>query len=245
MTELEIYRLCLGLGMTPAGASGCTANIMAESAGRSNNVEDRSGISDATYTANVDNGSYAGFESDRYGYGLCQWTLPSRKKALLAYAKSHGVSISDIGMQFQFMAREMRAEYSYVWNVLTTTTDPYKAGYVMCSQYERPANTEASSQRRGNNAKTIYDRCFGATPENAVEQQREKFWPPRMICEGMSGADVIVLQALLAARGYTVNAVNGVFDESTDKAVRKFQEDQKLAVDGICGPLTWAAITKL
>ena len=66
-----------------------------------------------------------------------------------------------------------------------------------------------------------------------------------MICKGMSGSDVIVLQAILVARGYTVNAVNGVFDDSTDKAVRKFQKHEGLAVDGICGPKTWGAITNL
>lgn len=33
MTELEIYKKCLSLGMTPAGAAGCTASILAESAG--------------------------------------------------------------------------------------------------------------------------------------------------------------------------------------------------------------------
>ena len=246
MTELEIYRHCLGLGMTPAGASGCTANIMAESAGRSNNVEDRSGISDATYTANVDNGSYAGFESDRYGYGLCQGTLPSRKRELLAYAKGHGVSIGDADMQLQFMAREMRSTYTYVWNILTHTTDPYEAGYTMCKFYEIPANTENSSQRRGTQARAIYDRCFGATPEEPEEPaQEEKFWPPRMLCKGRHGPDVIVLQAILAARGYTVSAIDGVFDDSTDKAVRNFQKHEGLAVDGICGPKTWGAITNL
>lgn len=244
MTELEIYKHCLGLGMTPAGAAGATANIMAESAGRPDNVEDRSGISDAVYTQRVDSGAYQGFVDDRYGYGLCQWTLPSRKRALLDYAKGHGVSIADADMQFQFLAREMRNTYTYVWSVLTTTTDPYQAGYTMCKFYEIPANTEASSQRRGAQARVIYDRCFGATPEEP-EEPKEKFWPPRMLCKGMSGPDVIVLQAILAARGYSVNAINGVFDESTEKAVREFQRDKGLAVDGIVGPKTWAILTKL
>lgn len=245
MTELEIYKHCLVLGMTPAGAAGCTANIMAESAGRPDNVEDRSGISDAVYTKRVDSGAYQGFADDRYGYGLCQWTLPSRKRALLDYAKGHGVSIADADMQFQFLAREMRSTYTYVWNVLITTTDPYNAGYVMCKFFEIPANTEASSQHRGSNARAIYDRCFGATPVDPVETEpKSEFWPPRMICKGMSGPDVIVLQSILAARGYTVSAINGVFDESTVTAVKRFQRSKNLDVDGICGPKTWAALLK-
>ena len=248
MTEIEIYGQCLKLGMTPAGAAGCTASILAESAGRSNNVEDRSGIADEVYTAGVDNGTYGNFVNDRYGYGYCQWTLPSRKKALYDYLKGYGKSIADSDGQFQFMAREMRASYTYVWSTLTHTADPYEAGYVMCKFYEIPADTERQAQYRGNQARAIYERCSGTTPVDPDDgkdyPETESFWPPRMICMGMNGADVMVLQALLVARGYTVTAANGIFDESTDKACRRFQSDSGLAVDGIAGPNTWTAILR-
>lgn len=247
MTEIEIYGQCLKLGMTPAGAAGCTASILAESAGRPNNVEDRSGINDDVYTAGVDNGTYGNFVNDRYGYGYCQWTLPSRKKALYDYLKGYGKSIADSDGQFQFMAREMRSGYSYVWSTLTHTADPYEAGYVMCKFYEIPADTERQAQYRGNQARAIYERCSGTTPVDPDDGKdypvTESYWPPRMICEGMNGADVMVLQALLVARGYTVNAINGVFDESTDKAVRKYQQDHDLVVDGVAGNNTWRSIT--
>jgi hypothetical protein len=248
MTEIEIYGKCLQLGMTTAGAAGCTASILAESAGRSNNVEDRSGINDDVYTAGVDNGTYGNFVNDRYGYGYCQWTLPSRKKALYDYLKGYGKSIADSDGQFQFMAREMRASYTYVWSTLTHTADPYEAGYVMCKFYEIPADTERQAQYRGNQARGIYERCSGTTPVDPDDgkdcPETESFWPPRMICKGMGGADVMVLQALLVARGYTVTAINGVFDDSTDKACRKFQSAAGVAVDGIAGPNTWTAILR-
>jgi len=246
MTEIEIYSQCLKLGMTPAGASGATANILAESAGNPRNVEDRSGINDDRYTEMVDNRSYGNFTTDAYGYGLCQWTSRNRKKDLLDYAQGHGVSIGDASMQFQFMAREMRASYTYVWNTLTHTADPYEAGYVMCKFFEIPADTERQAQYRGNQARSIYTRCSGTTLVDPVDPEpvAETYWPPRMICKGMSGADVMALQALLTAHGYTVNAVNGAFDESTDKACRKFQSDKGLAVDGIAGNNTWGAILR-
>ena len=63
-----------------------------------------------------------------------------------------------------------------------------------------------------------------------------------MICQGMEGPDVLALQAILVARGFTVVTVNGYFDDSTDKAVRRFQEAERLAVDGIAGPKTWARL---
>lgn len=159
MTELEVFKKCIALGMTKAGAAGCTANILNESNGRSDNVENRCPLSDEEYTRAVDSGSYTDFTEDRYGYGICQWTLPSRKAALLQYAKEHGVSIGDSDMQFQFLAREMRASYAYVWNILTRTQSPYEAGYEMCKRFERPQHVEESSVERGNKAVEIYERC--------------------------------------------------------------------------------------
>lgn len=245
MTELEIYKKCLSLGMTPAGAAGCTANIIAESAGRPDNVEDtynsRLGVSDAEYVRQVDAGVRDFLAPGQGGFGLCQWTSQNRRKALYDYAKGHGVSISNADMQFQFMVREMRNQYTYVWNVLTHTDDPYEAGYVMCKFYEIPANTEASAKARGNRAREIYAHCKGADPE--PETPATEYWPPRMLCKGMNGPDVKALQALLACRGYDV-AVTGVFDETTDKAIREFQKDQGLDVDGVAGPKTWGAILK-
>lgn len=166
MTELEIFKKCVSLGMTKAGAAGCTANILHESNGRPNNVENTCPLSDEEYTRRVDDGSYTNFAGDKYGYGLCQWTYYTRKAALLKYAKEHGVSIADADMQFQFMARELRQSYAFVWNTLITTGDPYEAGYVMCERFERPRNGEISARERGNKAKEIYDRCKNAGVEN-------------------------------------------------------------------------------
>ena len=249
MTEIEIYSECLRLGMTPAGAAGCTANILAESAGRSDNLQDcynsSFGVSDAEYVRQVDSGVRNFVDSA--GFGYCQWTSGNRKKALYDYLKGQGKSIADSAGQFQFMAREMRQSYSFVWNRLISSNDPYDCGYVMCKFFEIPANTEAQSQYRGNQARGIYERCSGITPVDPDDGDdapvAETFWPPRMLCRGMKGADVTALQALLVAHGYTVNAVNGVFDESTEAAVRKYQAANGLAVDGVVGNNTWRSIT--
>lgn len=173
MTELEIFKKCVGLGMTKAGAAGCTANILHESNGRPENVENTCPISDEDYTRGVDDGSYTNFVGDRYGYGLCQWTYYTRKEALLKYAKEHGVSIADADMQFQFMARELRESYAYVWNTLITTRDPYTAGYVMCEKFERPKGGETSAKQRGQKAKEIYDRCKNAGVETVYYDKQK------------------------------------------------------------------------
>ncbi|BAZ22911.1 peptidoglycan binding domain-containing protein [Kalymmatonema gypsitolerans NIES-4073] len=47
------------------------------------------------------------------------------------------------------------------------------------------------------------------------------------------------LQRDLSAKGYlSVGAVNGIFDEATENAVKAFQKDNGLTVDGIVGPQT-------
>lgn len=235
--------------MTPAGAAGCTANILAESAGRSDNLQDcynnSFGVSDAEYVRQVDSGVRSFIDSA--GFGYAQWTSNDRKRNLFNYLKGKGKSIADSDGQFQFLGREMRESYAYVWNILTSTDDPYKAGYEMCMRYEIPANTKAQSEYRGNQAIAIFRRCSGMTPVVPAKDEPavETFWPPRTICKGMKGSDVSVLQALLLAHGYTVVTVNGVFGDSVDKTVRKYQNDHLLAVDGIVGKNTWASLLKV
>jgi putative chitinase len=60
---------------------------------------------------------------------------------------------------------------------------------------------------------------------------------------GSKGAEVINLQTALQKLGFMV-AIDGDFGAGTEVAVAKFQRDQKLEVDGIVGPGTWAAVNK-
>ena len=61
----------------------------------------------------------------------------------------------------------------------------------------------------------------------------------------MKGEDVRECKEQLCAKGYLkAKYVDNIFGKHTDKAVRKFQEDNGLTVDGIVGPTTWAALWK-
>lgn len=64
-------------------------------------------------------------------------------------------------------------------------------------------------------------------------------WP--LVRLGDNAHPVKTLQWLLRARGHTV-AVDGIFGPLTDAAVRSFQGAKGLAVDGVVGPLTWAEL---
>ena len=61
---------------------------------------------------------------------------------------------------------------------------------------------------------------------------------------GSRGSDVIRLQTALNALGYDCGAADGIFGVKTEAAVRRFQRAQQLAVDGVAGRMTWAAIER-
>ncbi|MGV0743990.1 peptidoglycan-binding protein [Mycolicibacterium sp. XJ870] len=58
---------------------------------------------------------------------------------------------------------------------------------------------------------------------------------------GDESAFVQVLQHLLRARAFDL-AVDGVFGPLTEQAVRRFQGNQGIGVDGIVGPVTWSRL---
>ena len=61
---------------------------------------------------------------------------------------------------------------------------------------------------------------------------------------GSRGADVTYLQQRLTAKGYGVGAVDGIFGVKTFEAVKVYQAENDLVVDGIVGANTWMAIDK-
>lgn len=67
--------------------------------------------------------------------------------------------------------------------------------------------------------------------------------PTRSIVRlGSEGADVTELQSTLKLLGYFGGSVNGVFDESTDRAVKRFQQAAGLEADGVVGAATWSKL---
>jgi peptidoglycan hydrolase-like protein with peptidoglycan-binding domain len=64
---------------------------------------------------------------------------------------------------------------------------------------------------------------------------------PPTISYGSQGNTVREAQCLLLSLGYSVGSsgIDGDFGSATRSAVRAFQSDYGLAVDGIVGPRTW------
>jgi GH25 family lysozyme M1 (1,4-beta-N-acetylmuramidase) len=61
---------------------------------------------------------------------------------------------------------------------------------------------------------------------------------------GDTGKAVFVLQALLLAAGYGAGGVDGIFGSGTESAVRSFQYQNALEVDGIAGKMTFGALCR-
>ena len=64
-----------------------------------------------------------------------------------------------------------------------------------------------------------------------------------LLAEGASGEDVQTVQGLLLARARHID-VDGDFGPATTAALRAFQQDAGLEVDGACGPNTWAKLLR-
>ena len=78
------------------------------------------------------------------------------------------------------------------------------------------------------------------TPAPAPEPER------RTLRKGDKGEAVRELQTALMRLGYGLGScgIDGDYGRATMAAVQLFQHDHGLAVDGICGPKTWAALDK-
>lgn len=59
---------------------------------------------------------------------------------------------------------------------------------------------------------------------------------------GSWGTDVTYLQQRLTAKGYGVGSIDGIFGAKTLEAVKAFQAENNLVVDGIVGNKTWYAL---
>ena len=220
MSVKTIYDQLRAVGMTAEGACGLMGNFQAESAMRSNNVEDRSGIDDDRYVQMVDGGGYD-FLSDyghHYGFGLAQWTLQSRKNNLLNLAKKRGCSVADETMQVDFAIWGLSNQFPGVWQVLTTSHDLYECSRIVCVQYERPAVNNVDVRYRY--ARDFFEQLAGGSdPDPAPDPQ-----PPPSPERG--DPIVRVLQTCMAYDGYwPADQIDGIKTPEYRAAIVKYAAD--------------------
>jgi len=81
----------------------------------------------------------------------------------------------------------------------------------------------------------------GRTTRSAFGPLGRPLFGKRTLHRGLVGWDVSVLQFLLARRGELV-PISGYFDARTARALRHFQRARQIAVDGVAGTRTLAAL---
>ena len=91
------------------------------------------------------------------------------------------------------------------------------------------------TRRREAERKLFLQSCTGATGQTSGKRPTLR--------QGSRGADVAYLQQRLSAGGYQPGAADGIFGGKTLAAVKAFQKDHGLIVDGIVGEKTWSMLT--
>ena len=88
-------------------------------------------------------------------------------------------------------------------------------------------------------------KCWGELKQIDYDKDDEEksSWHPT-IRRGNKGQAVTDAQKLLKALGYDLGSygVDGDFGRATENAVKAFQKDHNLTVDGVIGPMTWDAL---
>jgi rare lipoprotein A (peptidoglycan hydrolase) len=66
----------------------------------------------------------------------------------------------------------------------------------------------------------------------------------RVLKKGLHGNDVAVLQRVLTWKGWSPGPVDGMFGRQTKRAVKQFQRNRRLVVDGKVGPQSILALAR-
>lgn len=178
-TEEKIWNYLKAQGLNDFGAAGLMGNLQAESGLRPNNLQNGFenapaktggvGYTDAGYTAAVDNGTYTGFATDRAGYGLAQWTYPTRKQALLNFVKTMRRSIGDLEAQLGFLITELAGSFPRVLAVLKSAASVREASDCVLLDFERPADqSQGVKDKRAAMGQAFYNKFADKKEESKV-----------------------------------------------------------------------------
>ncbi|MGD7788424.1 phage tail tip lysozyme [Propionibacteriaceae bacterium Y1700] len=169
------------------------------------------------------------------GRGIAQWE-GSRRTELFNYANARGLAWSNLGLQLDFVWKELTSTESYAMTKVKATTTVATAAVAVRQYYERPS--VHADEARINAANLVFSRyADGSTPPPTGESE----FP--VLKSGAKSSAVTTLQYLLRSHGYTID-VDGSFGPATLAVVQAFQKAKGLVVDGVVGPRTWLAVVK-
>lgn len=125
----------------------------------------------------------------------------------------------------------------------------YDRSYARIAGYGRPrwelaADEATQTPEPDNMHDSEKDACSGDACELHLPPSNSLTIEPPVLQCGMGGPWVAALQGILTWQGYNLGSygVDGEFGVCTVGAVRNYQKRHNLSVDGIVGPMTWAAM---
>ena len=208
MYEKLIWDALITFLKNPYGAAVMMGHLEAESGLNPQNLENsferKLGLTDAQYTAAVDNGSYQGFISDSCGYGIAQWTYAPRKKGLLDYVKGKGCSIGDCVAQLEYLCIEL-TQYPAVFAALRSATSFRPASDIVLEQFENPADKSEKVKvyRAG-----LAEKWFEKYAASEATPQSTQATPEQVGCS----PDAVIAVAI-GELGYHEKASNAALDD--------------------------------
>lgn len=89
------------------------------------------------------------------------------------------------------------------------------------------------------------DGVVGAQTWQALKTNTAPIATKPALRRGSTGVEVEIAQTVLREGGYYKSTVDKNFGQNTEAAVRAFQHDRQLQVDGVIGLKTWQALENL
>jgi len=107
------------------------------------------------------------------------------------------------------------------------------------------SNIAATKWTHWGELKNVNYENVGSDPVQEPAKEDVKPWMPT-VRKGSKGDAVVQMQTILYRLGYDLGSygIDGDYGKKTEAAVKAFQRDHGLAVDGVCGPMTWDALQK-
>ncbi len=170
-----VWNFLISQGFSEAATAGMMGNFSQESGIKSNVVEGYDNQPNPTqyiedYTQKVNTGSISKEDFVNHGpggggYGLAQWTFPTRKESLYDFAKDKGTGIDDLQMQLEFLIYEMEKNYqSLLEDSFKNIDNVADAAVEFHNTYERSNDTASQIQERVDDAEIIYQELNGTVP---------------------------------------------------------------------------------
>jgi hypothetical protein len=144
------FKYFVSLGLTPEQSAGIVGNLRWESGG---------GVIDPT-AQEVHRGVPTPIPNE--GFGIAQWTFPSRQQNLVAYASSVNKPVNTLQPQLGFLWKELGESYGDTLAKLKNSTTINDAVIIFQDGFEKPNPAKAHTAERIKYAQQTYDLYAGS-----------------------------------------------------------------------------------